>query len=486
MFSMRHLANFLAAVAPRSVLQLGDVGELAASRSARRRGRSGTRRPWSASARRRRNSPGRSPAGPSAGGTTRTAGWPGAPPSARARRRRPRPPCSRPASATSGGGGGGGVPRSCWRIHWPRFTGEVRLGFEVSVRTLAWVSTPPRRRSARAHPPELVARDALDPVMPREHVVEEGVVGVEQLQHAAVLPEDVREVPLRLPAHRVPQGVVEAGEEVRVRGHPAELAELQPLADEVLHERVGPRVVQHPDHLPAQVGPQRPLASLAEQLVVGHAAPEEVREPAGQLELGQRAILPRLLGLDQEQELRGGQDRRQGDLDGAFEALAPVMGQPEDPEDPLHLLRRHRAVGTPARRTGRSTWRAQSSRDSSPYPGVRNRILRCDSGSPSASRRHGSAHDHRVDVQPAVAPVALVPAHVGGDPFGLDDVRTLGLARGERDVDQRVPLGDRRASSGRRPSRPGRGRRPRCDGPCRTRSPAAAAGRTPRSRPAPG
>ena len=30
------------------------------------------------------------------------------------------------------------------RIHRPRFTGEVRVGFEVAVKTLAIVITPPR------------------------------------------------------------------------------------------------------------------------------------------------------------------------------------------------------------------------------------------------------------------------------------------------------------------------------------------------------
>ena len=54
--------------------------------------------------------------------------------------------------ATSGGGGGGGVPRICCKIHCPRFTGDVRFGFDVSVSTLACVSTPPRRRSAKRHP----------------------------------------------------------------------------------------------------------------------------------------------------------------------------------------------------------------------------------------------------------------------------------------------------------------------------------------------
>ena len=117
---------------------------------------------------------------------------------------------------------------------------------------------------------------------------------------------------------------------------------------------VGPGVIQHPDHLPAEIGPQRSRACLAEQLVVGHAAPEKIREPAGQLELGQRAIFARLFGLDQEQELRGGEHRRQGELDGAFVTLTPVVGQPKDLAGLVPLRRAARAVERPVRRTGRS------------------------------------------------------------------------------------------------------------------------------------
>ena len=44
----------------------------------------------------------------------------------------------------SGGGGGAGVPRMLSRMNWPRFTGEVRAGFEVTARIDPCVSTPPR------------------------------------------------------------------------------------------------------------------------------------------------------------------------------------------------------------------------------------------------------------------------------------------------------------------------------------------------------
>ena len=45
---------------------------------------------------------------------------------------------------TFGGGGGGGVPRMLFKTNTPRFTGEVRSGFDVMARTVPSVITPPR------------------------------------------------------------------------------------------------------------------------------------------------------------------------------------------------------------------------------------------------------------------------------------------------------------------------------------------------------
>ena len=57
--------------------------------------------------------------------------------------------CSSWSVGTFGGGGGGGVPSNCSSTHLPRFTGEVRVGFDVTVKMLACVINPPRRRSLR-------------------------------------------------------------------------------------------------------------------------------------------------------------------------------------------------------------------------------------------------------------------------------------------------------------------------------------------------
>ncbi len=52
-------------------------------------------------------------------------------------------------SGTLAGGGGGGVPSSVSRIHFPRCTTEVRLGYEVTVSMLPCPSNPPRLGSVK-------------------------------------------------------------------------------------------------------------------------------------------------------------------------------------------------------------------------------------------------------------------------------------------------------------------------------------------------
>ena len=101
----------------------------------------------------------------------------------------------------------------------------------------------------------------------------------------------------------------------------AQLAELKPLSREVLHKIVRLGVSQHPDHLLTEVRPQPVLASFSKQLLVGHAAPEKVGKPTGEFVFGQKAILSRLIGFDQVEELGGSEHRCQGELDGTFEAF---------------------------------------------------------------------------------------------------------------------------------------------------------------------
>src|SRR5262249_14466137 len=73
---------------------------------------------------------------------------------ARCSSNRSRTDCGLPVSVfslsvgTFGGGGGGGVPRRFSRINFPLSTGEVRLGYDVTVRILPCPSSPRRFSSA--------------------------------------------------------------------------------------------------------------------------------------------------------------------------------------------------------------------------------------------------------------------------------------------------------------------------------------------------
>src|SRR5258706_9247866 len=97
----------------------------------------------------------------------------------------------------------------------------------------------------------------------------------------------MRNEELRLLTKRVPQVLVELGEQLRIRSHSLHFAELQPLRREIADERVRALVSQHAPHLPLQDGGLFQLAVRRdiEQFIVGDAAPEEERQPRGQFDI---------------------------------------------------------------------------------------------------------------------------------------------------------------------------------------------------------
>ena len=161
-------------------------------------------------------------------------------------------------SPTFGGGGGGGIPSTFSRIHLPRSTGEVRSGYDVTVRMLPCPSNPHRGLSCPRVAPEVAALDVGNAVVPREPLVDERVVGAQQVEHVAVLAHDAVEEQLGFPAKRLPQVVVEIGKALRrARTH---VAEIQPLPREIRDER-GARIGHHPPDLPREHGRSRAAAS---------------------------------------------------------------------------------------------------------------------------------------------------------------------------------------------------------------------------------
>ena len=111
-----------------------------------------------------------------------------------------------------GGGAGGGVPSRFSRIHLPRTTGDVRSGYDVTVRMLPCPSRPPRRLSGGSvDAPEPAALHVGNAVVAREPFVDERVVGAQQVERAAILADHALEEQLRLAAERLTQRVVEVG-----------------------------------------------------------------------------------------------------------------------------------------------------------------------------------------------------------------------------------------------------------------------------------
>ena len=143
------------------------------------------------------------------------------------------------------------------------------------------------RGAGQGDPAEPVADDARDAVVPGQPLVDEGVIGVEELEHAPVLAEDRLAEPLGLLEHGLAERLVEVGEQLRVGRDVLEAPGLEPLGGEVVHQGPGLLVAEHPADLLRQVVAPSQLApgGQPEKLVVGHAAPEEVRQASGQLEL---------------------------------------------------------------------------------------------------------------------------------------------------------------------------------------------------------
>ena len=108
------------------------------------------------------------------------------------------PPVSSSAG-TLGGGGGGGEPSMTCITHLPRCTGEVRSATEVIIRMLPWVRMP-RRVGGSGTRRNSVPVTLGIAVVPGQPLVHEGVVGVEQVEHAAVLAHQAGEEQLGLRA----------------------------------------------------------------------------------------------------------------------------------------------------------------------------------------------------------------------------------------------------------------------------------------------
>jgi hypothetical protein len=108
-----------------------------------------------------------------------------------------------------------------------------------------------------------------------------------------------------LPHHADLQYFIELLVELRIRRRVVDVPQLQPLADEVLHERFALRVLQQSFDLPVQDFwfAQAPLRREIHEFLVGHRAPEEIGKPRGEFHIADaRCLGPRF--LSEENKIR--------------------------------------------------------------------------------------------------------------------------------------------------------------------------------------
>ena len=173
--------------------------------------------------------------------------------------------------------------------------------------------------------------------------VQERVIRVQQIEDAAVLAHDRRKEPPRLFQHRGPQAVVEPGESLRVRREAVQPLQLQPLQGEVLDQRLGFRVLEHAPHLGVRDCPQLVLLGQLGQFLVRHGAPQEVRQPRGELVFVQRPDLGAVGTVVQfgaEQELGRAQHGLHRQLQTGLPGLTAGDWPTRPAGQPFHFVRR--------------------------------------------------------------------------------------------------------------------------------------------------
>ena len=192
--------------------------------------------------------------------------------------------------------------------------------------------------------------------MPRQTLVNEGVVGRQKLEHAPVVVQHALEEQLGLSLERHAKRLAEVGKPILVGRQGPHVAEIQPLPGEVLNQRGGPAIGQHPPGLGLK---HRRLVQGSrdghvEELVVRNATPEEERQPRGQFEITDTIRCPGCnilwIAFDAKQKLRTRQQSPYPEFDTCLE---PTVGLPlvVEAEQHVEVALRHRpAIGTPRQR----------------------------------------------------------------------------------------------------------------------------------------
>ncbi len=148
-------------------------------------------------------------------------------------------------------------------------------------------------------------------------LVDEGVIGRQQVQHAAILAKDAADKQFHFTTECRPQGVVEIREDDRIRVDLLERTHLQPLEREVADERFSARVGEQPPHLCVEHTRCRESTALGDgqQFLVRGAPNQEEGQARGQFDVANRVDAAgrqaRRRALRAVEELRARQNRRQ-------------------------------------------------------------------------------------------------------------------------------------------------------------------------------
>jgi hypothetical protein len=113
--------------------------------------------------------------------------------------------------------------------------------------------------------------------VPREPLVQERVVGVQNIEHIAIFSNNAVEKQFRFALECLPQVVVKIGINQQVRIAIPQLSKIQPLARKIRDQRLRPAILQHPPHLLLQNRRilQPALFGRGEQLLIRDAAPQK-------------------------------------------------------------------------------------------------------------------------------------------------------------------------------------------------------------------
>ena len=247
---------------------------------------------------------------------------------------------------------------------------------------------PPAVLVGQRHAPEVAAVHAGNPVVARELLVEKRRVRRQQLHDAAVGLQLIVEEQLRLAHERRAQVVVEPGKlRVGIGRQQPDVARLQPLAEEVVHQRgARARIGEHAPHLLIEDAAHRcslPANRQIEQLIVGNAAPEKERQTRRELDIGQTIGGARRhrvgIGFDAEQEIRADQQPLERRANAAVEAAVGTRASDRSRAASAH--RRSSPDGdTPA---ARASTGSSSRRRSRQLADCRAGTRRCAGGSAS-------------------------------------------------------------------------------------------------------